>query len=126
MPTADRGYIMLDIVLGLFIFGMGFAAVWGLNTAAVIGSAQLDSSLKAINLASSTVDELYCRFGDDRAYIDYYCSVEVNDRVERFDRSITAQWETMDLLLLTVEIRWLERGVSKDYSLESYYYAHSD
>lgn len=118
----NNGYILLDILLGLFILGLGLAIIWGLNNSAVLKSGQVDSSLQAVNLASSTLDELHCRFDEDRGYLDNFTSVEVKDRYGLFERVIKAQWQTMNLVLLTVEIQWLERGVSREYSLESYYY----
>lgn len=119
----NNGYILLDILLGLFILGMGLAVIWGFNNSTVMKSAQVDSSFQAINLASSTLDELLCRFDEDNSYIDNYTSVEVTDRIGRFERIVRAEWKTMNLVLLTVEIKWLESGVSKKYNLESYYYA---
>jgi len=117
------GYILLDILLGLFILGMGLAVIWSVNNAAVMKSGQTDSSLQAINLASSTLDELHCIFSEDITTINHYTSMEVKDSYGIFERAITAEWKTMDLLLLTVTIQWLEKGVSKEYCLESYYYA---
>ena len=119
----NNGYILLDILLGLFILGMGLAVIWGLNNSTVLKSGQVDSSFQAINLASSTLDELLCIFDEDKAYIDNYTSVEVTDRIGLFERGIGAEWKTMNLVLLTVKIKWLEREVSKEYCLESYYYA---
>lgn len=119
----NYGYILLDILLGLFILGIGLAVIWGLNNSTVLKSGQVDSSLQAVNLASSTLDELLCEFDEDKSYIYKYSSVEVKDRFGLFERIIRAEWKTMNLVLLTVEIEWLERGVSKEYCLESYYYA---
>ncbi len=121
----SNGYILLDILLGLFILGMGLAVIWGFNNSAVMKSAQVDYSFRAINLASSTLDELLCIFDEDNAYIDNYTSVKVTDRIGLFDRIIRTEWKTMNLVLLTVEIKWLESGVSKEYNLESYYYVQS-
>lgn len=119
----NYGYILLDILLGLFILGIGLAVIWGLNNSTVLKSGQVDSSLQAVNLASSTLDELLCEFDEDKSYIYKYSSVEVKDRFGLFERIIRAEWKTMNLVLLTVEIEWPERGVSKEYCLESYYYA---
>lgn len=119
----NYGYILLDILLGLFILGIGLAVIWGLNNSVVLKSGQVDSSLQAVNLASSTLDELLCEFDEDKNYIDKYTSVEVKDRYGFFERIISAEWKTMNLVLLTVEIEWLDRGVSKEYCLERYYYA---
>ncbi len=123
LVVRNSGYILLDILLGLFILGMGLAVILGLNNSTVLKSGQVDSSLQAVNLASSTLDELLCEFDEDKSYIDKYTSVEVKDTYGIFERIIRAEWKTMNLVLLTVKIEWLERGISKEYYLESYYYA---
>lgn len=122
MLRARKGYIMLDILLGLLLFSMGFAVIWGLNTSSVFKSAGMDNSLQAINLAASTMDELHCTFQRDRTAIDTYTSLDITAEIGFFDRVIKAEWITKDLLLLNVEVRWLEKGLERKYNLESYFY----
>ena len=123
MSKPVKGYIMLDILLGLFLFSIGFAVVWGLNTSSVFKSAQMEKSLQAINLAASTIDELHTVFKQDRARISNYTSLDVEDKQGAFYRVIRAEWVSKDLLLLAVEVRWTDRSTEKQYYLESYYYA---
>lgn len=117
----ERGYIFLDILIGLFILGIGTAVYWGLISSVTISSEENANYLHAVNLARSTLDELFADFKKKNGIIHNYIQNDITDRVEdRFQRIVRADWEEIPgLLSLTVEINWDERGKSRTYRLES-------
>ena len=116
----DKGYIILDILLGIVIFSLGFAAAWKINISALMIGGQTDNLFQAINLAESAIEELHSNFQEDSGLADLYALREIREQKGRFIRTIRADWETTDLLLIQIEIEWVEREGSKKYCLESY------
>jgi len=121
----DKGYIILDVLLGIVIFGLGFAAAWKMNISALLMDGQTDNLFQAINLAESTIEELHSDLLDDNGLADLYSMREIREQIGRFSRTIRADWETTDLLLIQVEIEWVERECSKKYCLESFCYVYN-
>jgi hypothetical protein len=120
--TSSKGYILLDILVGLFIFGVGFSATLGIINTAVLARGQADNYLQAVNLASSSMDETLNNLGGNSACKYTYLSGEVSNTIGNFERVIKAEWDSIDLLLLTVEVRWMEKGEIREYILESLFY----
>lgn len=121
----DKGYIVLDILLGIFIFSLGFAAAWEINVSAVLINGQAENMFKAVNLAESTVEELYSDLQEDGCLADLYTMGEIREQEGLFNKVIRANWETPNLLLIEVEVEWVERERHKEYCLESYCYVNN-
>lgn len=124
--TANKGYILLDILIGLFIFGLGFAVILGVINTAALARGETDNYLQAVNLAGSKMDELLSNLEEDNSYRYSFLPGEVKDNVGPFERIIKAEWDSADLLLLTVQIKWIERGEVRDYLLESLFYVQGE
>jgi hypothetical protein len=116
---ADRGYILLDILMGLFIFGLGFTVILGLMQTAALGGAQAHNLLEAVNVATSALEETTGSImaNPDAAYA--FLDQGVKGQTGLFRKTVTAHWEQNDLLRITVEINWAELGQSRNYRLES-------
>ncbi len=117
-----RGYILLDILIGLFIFGLGFLVVMGLIQTSALSYQQSHNIQEAVNLAGSTLEQVITDINQDSMNQYLYLDGKVCDVVGKYRRKIKAEWETVDLLLLTVEIRWMEKNEEKNYDVKSLYY----
>lgn len=124
--NSNKGYILLDILIGLFIFGLGFTVIIGLTSIAALAKGQTDNYLDAINLASSTMDEILSDLEEDSSFSNLYLSINVKDRIGTFERAVKSEWESSNLLLILVEIKWVEKGQDREYLLESLYYVQEE
>lgn len=123
---SGKGFILLDVLIGLFIFGLGFAVITGvINTAALAGG-EAQNYLQAVNLASSTMDELLNLLEIDNSSQYAYLGKEGKEQVGTFEKLIKMEWESVDLLLVTVEIKWKEKGEVRNYLLESLFYVQAE
>ncbi len=122
MRSDNRGYVLLDILIGLFILGLGFAVIQGLTNTAALSYAQSHNLLQAANLAGSTIQEVISDLKKEPAGKDADFNQEGLDQVGKYQRLICVQWDSPDLLLITVEVRWPELGEFRNYRLESLCY----
>ena len=75
----NHGYVFIDILVGLLIFSLGFVAVLSLNNWVAQSKAQADNYLEAVNIASSTMDEIlheYKEFAGDLSNMPNNCQLE--------------------------------------------------
>lgn len=122
MRSLNRGYVLLDILIGLFILGLGFAVIQGLTQSAALSYAQSHNLLQAANLAGSTIHSVTSDLKKDPAVKYAYFNQEGLDQVGKYQRQVSVQWDTPDLLLITVEVGWPELGEFRNYRLESLCY----
>lgn len=124
MRRNTRGFIYLDIVIALFIFGLGFVVVVGIVNAAYLKNSHTTNYLKAINLASSAMDTTLSIIEEDASSVAVYLNGQVSNQAGSYDVNIRAEWENVDLGLInvTVAVDWMERGNSKKYLLYRLYH----
>lgn len=123
---STKGYILLDILIGIFILGLGFAAVLSLLNGAALAGGRAGLSLQAVNLAVSTMDELdkSLEMRSSDSYL--FLAGQPSERIGGLERTVRAEWDSPDLLLVTVEIKWLEGKRVREYFLESLVYVPED
>ena len=119
----SQGYVLFDVLLALFLFSIGFAVLFGLTEGAVSESRQAASLLEGANLAQKKMDQLAAQDWTDNI-AQQACipggSVEGNEGI--FHWLIVSDWDDVpQLLRVSVEVRWTERGNPTGYKLESLY-----
>jgi len=112
---SDQGYILLDILMGLFIFSVGLTVFFSLVQTAALANSQAHNLLDAINLAGSSMEEIAHNLQQNPADISNY----LTDQAGMFHRTVGTKWDSPDMVWVTVEITWLELGESRKYSVES-------
>ncbi|MGI6449526.1 MAG: type IV pilus modification PilV family protein [Desulfitobacteriia bacterium] len=122
LKNSHQGYLLLDILVGIFIFSLGFAVILGIINSAALANAQSNHYLQAVNLASSAMDELLAKLEEDSVFCYTYLAGADVEKIGNFTQTINMVWETADLLLVTVQMEWPERGEVRDYYLESLFY----
>ncbi len=123
--NGSGGYIFLDIILGLFIFGLGFVIVLSVTNAAALAEAQAENYLQAVNLASSAMDEMLDNLDSDSSYGETYPIVGTEEKIGKFKQKINVGWESDSILWITVEVIWNERSETRNYLLHSLFYVRS-
>ncbi len=121
-----QGYALLDVLLAMFMFGLGFATLYGLSEAAWHDSQQAVNLNEAANLAQSTLDRLSTRswaqnFADG--------SIVVGETVEgddgRYHWRLHSAWDALpDLLQVSIRVEWPERGQRRQFQLDTIYHVH--
>ncbi|MGI6118966.1 MAG: hypothetical protein ACOYIB_00050 [Desulfosporosinus sp.] len=119
----SQGYVLFDVLLGLFLFSLGFAVLFGLTEGAVSEARQAASLMEGANLAQKTMDCLTAQ-GWSENIATGAClpgdTVEGNEG--RFYWQVRTDWDDIpQLLRVSVEISWFERGKPARYKLESLY-----
>lgn len=113
---------MLDVLIGLFIFSLGFAVMLALINTAYIKNSHTDHTLQAVNLASSTVEEITAVLLDDPSAVYRYLSGTTRDESGLFTRMVCCEWDSPNLLKITVKISWTELEDQKEYKLSYLHY----
>ncbi|HHV63647.1 MAG TPA: hypothetical protein GXX46_01000 [Peptococcaceae bacterium] len=126
LKTSDQGYLLLDILVGLFIFGLGFAVILGVINTAALANGQSSNYLQAVNLGTSAMDEILAKLKEDNSFRYAYLGVVQKEKVGNYWRTIKMEWDSIDLLLITVRVEWMERGEGRDYYLESLFYVQEE
>lgn len=124
MRRNTLGFIYLDIVIALFIFGLGFVVMVGIINAAYLKNSHTTNYLKAINLACSAMDTTLSILEKDASSAAVYLNNHVSNNVGSYNVDIRAEWKNTDLGLInvTVAVDWMERGNSKKYLLYRIYH----
>lgn len=119
----STGYVLIDVLLALFLFSLGFAMLFGLTEGAVFEARQASTLLEGANLAQEKLEQLAAQTWRyniaSRACIPGG-TVEGNEG--KFQWLIHSEWgDIPELLRVSVEVRWMERGNPYYYKLESLY-----
>ncbi|NLL52235.1 MAG: hypothetical protein GX248_05965 [Peptococcaceae bacterium] len=117
----NRGFIFLDIVFALFIFSIGLLTVMSFHNSAVHAQQRAENYLEAVNLASSAVDYTVADLEAGNVSVDPN-GQEEEEQIGKFGRRVVIRQETEDILEISVEVSWLERGKSRSYLLQCLYY----
>lgn len=121
--TLDRGFVLLDVVLALFLFTFGFAALFGLSESALGETEQALRLTEAANYAQNIMESLAVEPWLDNIN-EGRCipGGAVEGREGLFHWKVYSAWDIPDeLLRVRVEISWLEQGRMQSYELESLY-----
>lgn len=120
---ASQGYILFDVLLALFLFSLGFAVLFGLTEGAVSEARQASTLMEGANLAQKKLDQLAVRAWSENINRQECIpgrTVEGNEG--KFHWIIASDWDdSPQLLRVSVEVRWTERGNPSWYKLESLY-----
>ncbi|UWG95735.1 hypothetical protein LPY66_12510 [Dehalobacter sp. DCM] len=119
MRSKAHGFVYLDIIVALFIFGLGFAVIFGSVQASYLKQSHTERYLDAVNLASSTLNEVVDDVDEDPAAAAAYLEGEHKHVVGFYNVVIKTEWAEADLLSVTVEVTWLEQGRNKNYHVQS-------
>jgi len=122
--TNDRGYAFIDILVGLLIFSLGFATILSLNNWVVQAKVQAENYMEAINIASSTMDEIINEYKNKEFTGDFADILNLNDRYGKYERIIVMTKDAPNLWLISVKLEWIERGEPREYLLESLLYVN--
>ncbi|MGE4271577.1 MAG: PulJ/GspJ family protein [Desulfitobacterium sp.] len=119
----NQGFALLDVVLALFLFALGFAALYGLSESAMKEAEQALRITEAANQAQSILESLANESWRDNIDTGHCLpGGEVRGREGIFHWTIYTDWELPEeLLRVRVEIAWLEKGSERKYTLESLY-----
>lgn len=120
---ASQGYVLFDVLLALFLFSLGFAVLFGLTESAVLEARQASTLMAGANLAQKKMEQLAVHPWSDNI-TQQACipggTVEGNE--DKFHWLIYSEWgDIPQLLKVSVEVRWTERGNPYQYKLESLY-----
>lgn len=114
---------MFDVLLGLFLFSLGFAVLFGLTEEAVSESSQAFTLMEGANLAQKTMDRLTVQgWSENIATGACQPGATVEGNEGKFQWLVRSNWEGIpQLLRVSVEVRWIVRGNPSWYKLESLY-----
>jgi|GEM_PF-3309263 len=119
----NKGFIFLDILFALLIVSVGFLVVIGLNNSTAQTQLRAENYLQAVNLASSAMDQTLTDLEAGIINLDFNgLPLEEKKQIGKYERNLAIRAASEDMLEITVEIVWSERGNRKNYVLYSLYY----
>ncbi|WP_052090781.1 hypothetical protein [Desulfosporosinus sp. HMP52] len=120
---SNEGYVLLDVLLALFLFSLGFAVLFQLTSEALSESRKAMNLIEGANLAQGKMDQLAVRnWRDNIARRDCIPGSIVEGRDGKFQWQISSDWHDIpQLLKVSVKVMWSERGKPYQYKLESLY-----
>jgi len=123
----EYGYILLDIIFGLFIFSFGFIILLDLFTVSETESIEAENYICAVNIARSTMDEIIQNIKNDNGKVAEYLEQSGSESSEeRYKKICTFEWgEVSGVLDILVEIHWKEKKEIRVYCLESCCYVET-
>lgn len=121
--SKDRGYVLFDVLLALFLFSVGFAALFSLTEGAFSEARQAAGLLEGANLAQEMMDGLTVRgWRENIASGDCLPGGAITGQGGSYHWTIRTEWEDIpNLLRVTIDVSWSERGKISSYKLESLY-----
>ncbi len=114
---------MFDVLLAIFLYSLGFTVLYGLTEEAIFETHQVSSLIEGANLAQSIMDQLAAHSWRDNIASQACIPGGVVQGSEGvFHWFIRSDWADMpQLLKISVEVHWAERGNEGRYQLESLY-----
>lgn len=111
------------MLLALFLFSLGFAVLFGLTEGSVSETRQAASLMEAANLAQKKLEQLAVHaWSDNIARQACIPGGTVEGNEGNFHWTVRSDWDDIpQLLRVSVEVRWVERGNPSWYKLESLY-----
>lgn len=119
----SQGYVLFDVLLALFLFSLGFAVLFALREGGVSEARQATTLMEGANLAQEKMDQLAVHaWSDNIARQACIPGGTVEGQEGKFRWLIVSNWsDTPQLLEVSIEVRWTERGKPYQYKLESLY-----
>ncbi|HHY27464.1 MAG TPA: hypothetical protein GX523_12130 [Desulfitobacterium dehalogenans] len=119
----EKGFVLLDVILALFLFTVGFVALYGLSENALAEAGQALRLTEAANHAQSIMETLGAESWLDSIHRGRIIpGGEVEGAEGLFRWKVHADWDIPDeLLRVKVEVSWPEQGNVQSYALESLY-----
>ena len=119
----SHGYVLFDVLLGVFLFSLGFAVLFGLTEGAVSEARQASTLREGATIAQKQLEQLAVHaWSDNLARQACIPGGTVEGNEGKFHWIIHSEWEdVLQLLRVSVEVRWVERGNPCSYNLESLY-----
>ncbi|AET66682.1 hypothetical protein Desor_1007 [Desulfosporosinus orientis DSM 765] len=114
---------MFDVLFALFLFSLGFGVLFELTAAALSESSQATSLMEGANLAQETMDQLAAHsWSENIACGDCIPGEAVEGTQGKFCWHVYSQWQDIpQLLKVSIEVTWTERGTPYQYKLETLY-----
>ncbi len=121
--NTSQGYVLFDVLLALFLFSLGFAVLFGLTEGGVSEARQATTLMEGANLAQKKMDQLAVHaWSDNIARQACIPGGTVEGQDGKFHWLIVSDWgDIPQLLRVSIEVRWMERGNPYQYELESLY-----
>lgn len=120
---SEKGFVLLDVMLALFLFTVGFAALYGLSEKALSEADQALRLTEAANHAQNIMESLGAESWQDNIQRGSCIPGGEVEGSEGFFRwKVYSEWDIPnELLRVRVEVSWLEQGRVQIYTLESLY-----
>lgn len=117
----EQGFVLLDVVFALFLFTLGFAALYGLTEGATQEAQQVLNFTEAANHAQNLMEDLAAHpWLDNLAEGRCKPGETVEGQKGRFQWKVYSEWEVPDeLLRVQVEVSWQEKRKIQNYSLDT-------
>lgn len=115
----EQGFLLLDVVFALFLFTLGFAALYGLTEGAIQEAQQVSNLTEAANYAQYVMEDLAAHPWTEN-FAEGSCTPgeTVEGQKGRFQWKVVSEWETVgELLSVQVEVSWQEKRKIQKYSL---------
>lgn len=122
--TREQGFVLLDVVFALFLFGLGFTALYGLTEGANQETQQVFNRTEAANRAQNLMENLSAHsWSENLAVGRCIPGGSVEGRDGQFQWEIVSDWEIpSELLRVQVIISWRERGKVQNYALHTFFF----
>lgn len=120
----NPGFALLDALMAIFLFGLGFAVLFGLTESALAEATQAENLTQAANIAQEKIEALHGRSWLDN-FVQGAClpGQVVEGDEGRFRWRVFSEWEELpDTLHVKVEVLWPEGRTKRTYQLESVYH----
>lgn len=118
-----QGYALLDVLLAVFLFSLGFTVLFSLTKGAVLEAQQAADLLEGVNLAQKKLDQLAVHVWQDNIK-QQVCipGGTVEGSEGKYHWLIESNWDdSPQLLRVRVEVEWSNGGSPASYQLESLY-----
>ena len=115
----QRGFVLIDVLMALFLLATGFAALYGLTEGAIQNSREALVITEAANLAQNLTEQLSVQSWTQN-FAEGRCvpGSEVLGTENGFQWSIQSEWERENILLkVTTQVTWLKKGHPTRYAL---------
>ena len=119
----EKGFVLLDVLLALFLFTLGFVALYGLSESALGEAEQALNLTQAANCAQNVMESLTAEpWMDNINKGQLIPGGEVVGQEGLFHWRVYSDWDIPnELLRVRVEVSWLEQQRVQSYELESLY-----
>lgn len=121
----SKGYVLIDALMAILFFSLGFAVLFGLTESAVQETEHAQNLTQAANLAQKKIEELAAEpWSQNLAQGLVVPGASVGGQERKFQWSVNSEWEVpSSLIYINVRVSWPEQGKTRTYNLRSVFYA---